>query len=246
MKPAPQITNKFIKEYYDSNIAAKYDDYYEHFRWFESEYNWIQYRMIFHTVWEIAKKSSFAHVLEVGPGPGTWTKCFIYLNPAAHYTLVDISEEMMSQNEISLGFRDNLERAVESFENFSVKEESYDIFFSSRVIEYAEDKNTFIKNASASLKKNAKGYIITKIPQKHTSSRLQHRGQISPIDLKEILEKYDCKVTRCVPASMKVRFGRTFPKLNWRAWQRMRTIDLVESPKTQDKVESYLIEFQKI
>lgn len=98
---------------------------------------------------------------EVGPGPGTWTSLLLSAFPNASFTLVDISEEMLSQARNVLP----LDRAITYAHTDLLKYESTapsDFFFSSRAIEYIEDKPSALKKVSQILAPNGRGFIITK------------------------------------------------------------------------------------
>jgi trans-aconitate methyltransferase len=242
-----QLTNTFIRDRYDSILDSKYQGYYEHYHWLDTYAKWIQYRSTFEVVWAIAQNVEFEHMLEVGPGPGTWTKCFLYKHPEAKYTLVDISKELLRQNELNIGDREGLRRVVSSLEDFDSGERRYDLFFSSRVIEYAEDKDQFVKAAVKAMKSEARGFIITKMPKKDGQKRIQHTAQMHPFELKKLLEKHGCEVVRHEPVAIRARGARKFPIVNRIVWKYVRGKDILNLPQWIEKtIESYMIEFRKV
>ncbi len=242
-----QLTNEFIKKRYNSIIETKYHGFYEHFHWLDTYPRWIQYRTTFDVVWKITNGVKFDRMLEVGPGPGTWTKCFLFKHPHANFTLVDISKEMLQQNRLNLGERENLSRLVADFEQFNGHNEEFDLFFSSRCIEYSTDKSKFVKAALAAMKPGASGFIITKTPRRSMTDRLQHTAQISPSKLKRIIEMHGGSVVRTTPVTVRARTCSRFPKINLIIWKWVKGKEISSLPSFMRWwMESYIIEFRKV
>lgn len=138
-------------------------------------------------------------VLEIGPGPGTWTKMLLEANPTAQYTLVDISKEMLVQA------RQNLKEQNVSFIESDLialhSSESFDFVFSSRAVEYMDKQAALAKIASL-LVPGGRGVIVTKMPKpffdrlKNRSISVLHTEQISPTELAHHLKQSGCIVKK--------------------------------------------------
>ena len=176
-------------------MPGKYGSDYEHTRWRANPLLSAQYRMMTDVlnrlVVPIVRRAS--HVLEVGPGPGTWTKHLLEANFAAHYTLVDISREMLAQAREGLAGRTNI-TFVEGDLIVFESSEPFDFFFSSRAIEYMSDKRAAVEKIASLLRRVSHGAIITKMPKpffdqvRGRKVATLHTGQTAPCDLAPILE----------------------------------------------------------
>jgi ubiquinone/menaquinone biosynthesis C-methylase UbiE len=168
---------------------------YEHARWRANPLLSAQYRMMTDVlnrlVVPIVRRA--LRVLEVGPGPGTWTKILLEANPEAKYTLVDISREMLAQAREGLASHTDVtfvESDLLAFES----SQPFDLFFSSRAIEYMPDKRAAARKIASLLAPGAHGAIITKMPKpffdqvRGRKVATLHTGQIAPCDLAFILE----------------------------------------------------------
>lgn len=122
---------------------------------------------------------------EVGPGPGTWTSLFLNAYSTAPFTLIDISAEMLSQAKNALP----QESAITYVHSDLLKYEptaQVGFFFSSRAIEYIEDKEAALKKISHILAPDGRGFIITKCahPWRDRLSRRtlpeRHKCQTTP------------------------------------------------------------------
>lgn len=182
------------KSFYNDTMPGKYGSDYESARWLANPLLSAQYRMMTDTlnrlVIPIARRA--VRVLEVGPGPGTWTKLLLEANPGAEYAIVDISREMLAQTKERLAGRANVAFVESDFLAFE-SSQPFDFFFSSRAIEYMPDKRAAVRKIVSLLAPGAQGAIITKIPKPfferllgRTVSAL-HTGQIAPRDLTRLL-----------------------------------------------------------
>src|SRR3989344_7588832 len=140
------------KEFYDSVMPSKFGENYEATRWKKTPLLAAQYRMMTDVLNRliIPNVRQVRRVLEVGPGPGTWTKFLLEANPVAQYTLVDISREMLTQAREALAGRANvafIESDLLAFES----SELFDFFFSSRAIEYLPDKHAAVQKIASLL-----------------------------------------------------------------------------------------------
>ena len=151
-------------------------------------------------------------VLEVGPGPGTWTKVLLSNKEIARYDIVDISEEMLRQAKDNLHEFEQINFVHSDILDF-VPKEQYDFFFSSRFIEYVNDKEKVVDTIFKSLKPGGKGYLSTKTPQygRFMSKKVNspvHQGQISAKKLRELFERRGFKVKKII------NVNSVFPGLN--------------------------------
>jgi trans-aconitate methyltransferase len=114
--------------------------------------------------------------------------------PDAAIDLVDISKEMLARVRSAIGEREEL-RFIESDINIYKPEFKYDYFFSSRVLEYIDDKQKFCARIFSILKKGSRGFLITKMPHYKREKFLRkgkstlHHGQIAPDELKALLHE---------------------------------------------------------
>lgn len=186
------------KTFYDERMPAKYGASYEKGRWertaLERAQFWMMERIMRDTV--LPFMGTVNRVLEIGPGPGTWTKVLQERNPSAQYTLVDISLMMLAQA------RERMRGSVEFIESDWVSfqsERPYDFFFSSRSLEYVNDKREAVAIVARSLKSGGRGVLITKTPKplfdawrgRKTSL---HQDQIAPRSLARLLRANGLKV----------------------------------------------------
>lgn len=182
-----------VKNIYNDIVKDKFQGDYEYNRWFKDEPSKAGYDMTKQAIEShFLNQIDFRNYLEVGCGPGTWTILFLEKNKQADFTLVDISAEMLKLAEKKLSNYGNLSFFEKDFLKFSA-EKKYDLFFSSRAIEYFPDKNEFIKQVDNLLLSRSRGFIITKTP-KYWSYKIKgrkisemHKGQISPAELNNIL-----------------------------------------------------------
>lgn len=183
------------KEFYDTVMPSKLGDNYESARWGMSPLQSAQYDMTAQTIRQhiLPVLKNAEHILEVGPGPGTWTKLLLEANPDAEFTLVDISAAMLAQARAALIQNANVAFVESDLLRFQANEK-FDGFFSSRAIEYMPDKTAAAAAISSILSRGAYGAIITKTP-KYFFDRLRgrkvadlHRGQISSRELARVLQ----------------------------------------------------------
>lgn len=152
------------KTFYDEVMPHKYGDDYEAARWKNDPARHAQFLMM-HSVMErfvLPFMGSPKSVLEIGPGPGTWSKVLKAHTPNAEFTLVDISTVMLSQARASLG--ENMQYVESDWVSFTPKRQ-YDFFFSSRAFEYVLDKDKALQVVQGALAPGGRGVIITKTPK---------------------------------------------------------------------------------
>lgn len=166
-------------------------------------------------------------ILEVGPGPGTWTKLLLSSNPNAAYTLVDISATMLARARSELVRNGNITFVENDILCFSA-DKKFNGFFSSRAIEYMPDKAAVAGTIAALLSRDAYGALITKTP-KSLFNRLcgrnvsdLHGGQIAPRELTNLLRVAGLEVigvytaTTTVPIIGSAFLNRILFRLIWR------------------------------
>lgn len=148
-------------------------------------------------------------VLELGPGPGTWTTLLAKHFPQATFVLADISKEMLRRTQKLLGSR-VVATAEGDFLSVSLPYTPYDAFFSSRALEYLGDSEQVIEKILAALVRGGQGCIITKMPKsvlkqlRGQSSSFRHQGQIRPEVLTRLLQDAGCTHIRLYPVTCSV------------------------------------------
>lgn len=198
-----------VKQRYDTAVKEAAQGDYEHFRWGSSDLKKAQYEMTSDAIQKYTSGLSIDRYLELGPGPGTWTKLFFDNHPDAHYDLIEISEEMTTQLKARLEYFTHISARVRN-EDFSQAEitKKYNFFFSSRALEYINDKGAVIEKISRSLDAGARGCIITKQPQ-YSRYRLVkrkvssfHSGQIDHESLTHLLKEHGLLVEKVFPVTV--------------------------------------------
>ncbi|MBI1755191.1 glycosyltransferase [Candidatus Azambacteria bacterium] len=199
-----------VAEHYNERARGKYGGNYEHHRWFATPVLKAGYDMTKAAIERYAlkeKRISFKDCLELGPGPGTWTKVFLESHPRARFDCVDISKEMLALSQKALGAFKGVRFFESDFMDFYPGKQ-YDFFFSSRALEYLPDKEALFAKVASMLKQDGVGFIITKTPKYLRSSLIGrniaslHRGQISPRAVKTILVRLGFRHIACYPVTM--------------------------------------------
>lgn len=185
--------------------------------------------------------------LELGPGPGTWTKLFVETHPDASLTLVDISEEMLGQAKRELN-SDTIEYVLSDFREYEGHTGAVDFFFSSRAIEYIEDKSMVAGKVSSLLKEGGKGFIITKCGHPVRDSLRgrklpeRHAHQTTPRAFIRELQKAGLKVTSFGIAAVTVPLVHN-PALNTLVWKIAQFLPAALQPYVF--AESFWVAFEK-
>lgn len=240
------MQTKEIKDFYNQSLQ-KSSNVYEQDRWFSSS----QARAGYHSTrsavlrYALPLLNNESDILELGPGPGTWTKILLQKAPQARFDLVDISEEMLSQARTNLGNQENISYITSDILDFSPQKQ-YDFFFSSRIIEYVPQKDQAVKTIAASLRSGAYGYIVTKTPQQKrffgtAITSPVHASQIPGDELAELFEKHHCRILK------KVHVTAVFPGLRSGLADRILTSLSRILPFRLSNIvsESYALVFQK-
>jgi len=185
--------------------------------------------------------------LELGPGPGTWTKLFVEKYPDTSFTLVDISEEMLGQARRELHV-DSIEYVLSDFREYEGHTGSVDFFFSSRAIEYIEDKGAVAEKIALLLKDGGKGFVITKcghpLRDMLTGRKLpeRHAHQTTPGVMTQKLQAAGLKVTGYGIAAVTIPVMHA-PAINTALWNFARL--LPSSLQPFGIAESFWISFEK-
>jgi ubiquinone/menaquinone biosynthesis C-methylase UbiE len=168
--------NDKIKEFYDTQDTVNYG--YEFVRWFSTARRWRDYYWTSNALRTYIQKFHFDSCFELGPGPGTWTKFIFRHNPAASYHLLDISKKMKNEFHAELRNDHYVSYTVDDFQNVQVGS-VYDLFFSSRALEYMNDKPSVIHKIHDLLSVNGTAVVITKnreLGWRRHQKKWQHQG----------------------------------------------------------------------
>lgn len=231
-------------------MPGKQGQDYEHARWHATPLLEAQFAMMTKTLAKVAVPpvTHASSILEVGPGPGTWTKMLLVANPTARYVLLDISREMLDRARQTLAAHQGITYIEEDLANY-VPEEKHDFFFSSRALEYMPDKQKALSVIAHALVTGGEGVIITKMP-KELFYKLRgrvvpefHRGQIAPRALAQCLRANGLEVQGVRIATATVP-GIQSAWLNQLVHKVLLSIPLV--PLVSMFAESYAIHFRKL
>lgn len=237
------------KSFYNNVMPGKVDGDYERARWGANPLLAAQYRMMTDLLGRFVAPSvrTARRVLEVGPGPGTWTKQLLAANPRAAYTLVDISKEMLAQARAELAGEQHVAFVESDLLEFD-SSQPFDFFFSSRAIEYMPDKQVVAHKIASLLSQGARGAIITKMPKpffdrmRGRAPRVLHSSQIRPDALADLLRAEGLGIEKVRIATATVPFLRS-ARLNTFAYWLLKHIPLV--PPLTLFAESYILTFRK-
>jgi len=186
--------------------------------------------------------------LELGPGPGTWTKVIRATIPSAQMHLVDISSSMLASAKKNLGEDSAFTYTESDFLKWSPAKE-YDLFFSSRAIEYFPDKRPVVATIAHALKKGGEAFLITKLPHYHRMKLLGkkvgafHEGQVTPQFLTELFRNVGMRSVDIRPVFVVVPGFRSATLDLW-ATRFLRLFPW--NPLTASITESYIIRAKKI
>jgi len=133
-----KINSDYVRELY--NKATKNN--YEYWRWKSSLSRKKQYQQTLKSLLFHIGDSFFEDLLEVGCGPGTWTR--ILTKRCKNITIVDISEEMIKVARRRLSPK-KVKCIVGDFQDPELSFPSkYDAIFCIRAIEYMDFANSWI------------------------------------------------------------------------------------------------------
>jgi len=86
----------WMKNYYNNKVRNRKKGY-EHSRWFESPRHRKQFLFSRKSILHHLKNINPKNILEIGCGPGTWTKVLLGRFPKAKITCLDLSKEMIKE-----------------------------------------------------------------------------------------------------------------------------------------------------
>jgi len=204
-----------IRSFYNNSLKESSDTY-ESKRWLSTSERRAAYKMTLYNVLKYALPyvTDDCRMLEVGAGPGTWTKQFLKKAPKMNVDIADISDEMLGQARENLEDYKNINYIQTDFEEFEPNH-TYDFFFSSRAIEYMPNIDIVAKAIGKSLKKGGTGCVITKYPHyvrtklTRRNTRDVHGLQIKPSKLVTALESAQCEVQIKKPVTLVVPWLRS-------------------------------------
>ncbi|PIN77087.1 hypothetical protein COV15_03160 [Candidatus Woesearchaeota archaeon CG10_big_fil_rev_8_21_14_0_10_34_12] len=189
--------HKWMKEFYEDKPRSVGKDNYEYYRWFSSERRKMQYKFSFQSLVFHLKDIKIKNFLEIGCGPGTWTKVLIKKYPNAKIDCVELSQQMINQFKKNVKDGKRVKTKIKSFLDFDT-DKKYDFIFSSRAIEYIPNKDKVIEKIWKFMEPGGKGMIITSPPHPFVLSikkllgkkiDKEHIDRISVTKMRELLEK---------------------------------------------------------
>jgi len=237
-----------MRDFYNQTLNTERHPY-EVTRWFSTPERKAAYAMTHHVVHArvVPRLVSGARVLEVGAGPGTWTKELLAHDADVSVDVVDISDDMVAQARDGLkAYAGRVSFLRADFATFQPQQQ-YDLFFSSRAIEYMPDKAAVAKIIAASLKEGGVGCIVTKYPHyrrmklRGKNVRNVHTLQVAPAELAAWLRDAGCTVLGMYPVTF------VFPRLHAARLDMLlfRLLHRLPLRLVAPVVESYLVVFQK-
>jgi len=204
-----QEFDNWMREFYNKKAKETTKGNYEYYRWFSSKRKRRQYR---HTVKSLLfhlRNIEFKNCLEIGCGPGTWTKLLLRKYPDTKFTCLDISKEMIAQfkKAVKSKNKNQIKTKVINFLDYDSKEK-YDFIFFSRAIEYIPNKARVIEKLYDLMENRGKCILITSPPHPFILSlkklsgkkvNVQHTQRISVKHLAHLLRKQGFKKIRFYP-----------------------------------------------
>jgi ubiquinone/menaquinone biosynthesis C-methylase UbiE len=207
------MKHEAVADFYN-DIKEKFGDNYEDKRWFKSPVTRSHFKMMTEALSNALSGFNFKDCFELGPGAGTWTRLLRNLEPGAYLTLVDISDTMLGIAKKNLSTEEHIEYAVSDFLLYNA-DKTFDLFFSSRAIEYIVDKDAAVSKMSALLTDGGHGVVVTKNPRYWGDALLfrevppLHKNQIKPSTLCALLQKHGLEVLSLRPATVTVPFCKS-------------------------------------
>jgi ubiquinone/menaquinone biosynthesis C-methylase UbiE len=197
-----------------NNIEEKFGNDYEEKRWFRSPVTISHFKMATKAISRSLRGVSYERCFELGPGAGTWTKLLLTHEPKASYTLLDISETMLNMAKEALEGCRSVSFIVHDFLTYQPTD-TYDLFFSSRALEYILDKEAAVKKMYTLLRPQGHAVVITKNPRYFAYTLLgrtipeMHRNQITPHALAQLMRDAGFEVHAIRPATVTVPFCKS-------------------------------------
>jgi ubiquinone/menaquinone biosynthesis C-methylase UbiE len=160
---ATRAADDHNNEHNNEQIRGVFNDaasYYQNLRWFKTPLTRFEYGQTERVLLEQLRPGATDHLLEIGPGPGTWTK--VVAPHVKRVTAVDISENMLEQA------RHYVESPNVTFINGDAAEyqpdEPLDGFYSVRVLEYVRGWERMLSRVAAHVAVGGRATVITKTP----------------------------------------------------------------------------------
>lgn len=242
------MSHQHIKEHYDKEVPEQSAGRYEIHRWFKTKLDEAAYLLTATAIKRLLKDvPPPERVLEVGPGPGTWTKILLELWPEAKFDLVDISSAMLAEAKIALP-KTRVKLIEADFTTYK-SNAPYDFFFSSRAFEYFSSKEEFVAQVNRLLKPGGEGVIITKLPhfwlnklRGHKVPK-RHADQKGSLNLTQFLTRFNFRVLKIQPVTVSVPFLKSALANKWVG---KLSHHLPLSPLTMPITESYGVRFKQL
>jgi hypothetical protein len=160
--------------------------------------------------------------------------------------LIDISEAMREQFFLEMRGGEYVNYKVMDVMSF-VPEKPYDLFFSSRVVEYFDDKPGFFAKLSTLVSAGGQGVIVTKNPYHgiRKSPEPQHQGQIPMPQMKDYLTQNGFTDIRFYPAVRRIPIISRFASEPAEYLLEKNLNTELDINKKLITVESYIVVFKK-
>jgi len=167
--------NERTKDHYDQLIPRLTQDYIDH-RWRAGPVQQSHYRQTRRAIRQAFEEAGeFGRILEIGPGPGTWTD--LCLSHSRSVTICDISHEMLRKARERLG--DAVEYVEGDFTSpATTLHGRFDALVSFRALEYMDSKARFLQRAREHLNPGGMLMLITKNPAWRDKIRSQQTEKI--------------------------------------------------------------------
>ncbi len=204
---------KEVKNIYDKFVGEELTTPYEYDRWFKSPLLKFGFDMTLDTISNrlFQRVDSPKDIFELGPGGGTWSKRLLAYYPLVSLDMLDISDAMLAESEKAVEkYQDRVTTTQADFLEFKTNKK-YDLFFSSRVIEYLNQEIAIVQ-VEKLLKPSGTAFIITKTPHykraRFSGKKLGkfHQGQITPKKLKSIVKKNGFGDIEMYPVTIHIPF----------------------------------------
>jgi ubiquinone/menaquinone biosynthesis C-methylase UbiE len=208
----PKLTSEdkefteWMKTYYNNKVKSEGRGY-ESTRWFSSSRHKQQYALSKKSILHHLKGISAKKILEIGCGPGTWTKVLLDLFPKAKITSLDLSEEMIREHRENIRSK-RVKTMISGFLEAELEKQGFDLIFFSRAIEYIPNKPLVLRNVKKVMSPGATAIIITSPPhpivlkiKKILGKKVDknHSQRISVKEMSRILIENDLKDIKFFP-----------------------------------------------
>lgn len=156
------MTSDILPHQQNQRIFDDASSYYQHLRWFKSRLTRFEYTLTRKVLLEELGPTPGARALEVGCGPGTWTR---EVAPrVGALTALDIAPQMLAQARAYV-HTPNVRFVQGDVAQFPLATEGpYDAIFSVRVLEYLEDWKPVVGQLLDAVAPGGRIVIITKTP----------------------------------------------------------------------------------